>query len=332
MSMNAGPQWEPTEPAQPAPPSGPKPLRMGQVVEIGLRILRRHWAVMLLLAMLFAGPGALLTSVTGMHFTEVAFDLFPEIDEGTIDMGMVITQAELDRALDALMPYLAATVVAGLLASIGALAFSAVVADDYHARTPDLGRVLRATLRRTPSALVFMLVTSLIVIGLAISGLLAMSLATLAFSTASFGAGGPGVFLALVVGVGLVVALVYLTMRWAPAYPAMIEEDIGWRAALRRSWHLSGDNVWRIFVISLFAAVIVAIVGSLLSQAAGLALVGWLAPTLGLDERVAQAISVALGSLLLAPLPPVLTAVLFFDLRARRDVPTPEPASPTPYA
>jgi hypothetical protein len=330
MPMNAGPQWEPTEPAQSAPPPGPKPLRMGQVVEIGLRILRRHWAVMLLLALLFAGPGALLTSATGMHFTEVAFDLFPEIDEATIGTNIDITQAELERTLEALMPYLAATVLAGVLASIGALAFSAVVADDYHARTPDLGRVLRATLRRAPSALVFMLLTSLIIIGLAISGLLAMSVATLAFSTTSIGAGGPGVFLALVVGVGLVVGVVYLTMRWAPAYPAMIEEDIGWRAALRRSWHLSGDNVWRIFVISLFAAVLVAIVGSLLSQAAGLALVSWLAPTLGLDERVAQVIALALGTLLVAPLPPVLTAVLFFDLRARRDVPTPEPAPPTP--
>ncbi len=323
--MNGEPRWEPVEP--PASPSAPQPMRLGQVLEIGIRILRRHWPVALVLALLFAGPGALLTSATGLRFTEVVLDIFPDLEAGTVDAGATITRAELDRALGALVPYVAATWLAGLLLSIGTLAFSAVVAEDYHARPPRLGEVLRTALRKTPSAIGFIVLSSLVIVGLVLGGVLIMAAATLLFPTASVTSGGPGVFLALVAAVGLVLALVYLTMRWAPAFPAMVEEDVGVREAFRRSWHLSGDNVWRIFAISLFAAILVAIGGSVLSQIFSLLLAGSLAPALGLDERVAEAVALTLGTLLLAPLAPVLTAVLYFDLRTRRDPPPePEPA------
>jgi hypothetical protein len=303
-------------------------MRLGQVLEIGLRILRRHWQVHLLLALLFAGPGALLTSATAVRFTEVVRELFPGIEAGVIEPDAVITQAQLDRALGALVPYVGATVLAGLLLSIGALAFSAVVAADYHARAPELGPVLRACLRRTPSALAFIVLTTLVTVGVIIVGLLVMSVALLVFPTTSVTAGGPGVFLALVAGVGLVVATVYLSMRWAPAFPAMIEEDVGAGKAWRRSWHLSADNVWRIFAISLVAAITTALAGSLLTQLATIVLVGGVAPSLGLDPLLAETVALALGSVLLAPLAPVLTAVLYFDLRARRDPPAAPPATP----
>ena len=303
-------------------------MRLGQVLEVGLRILRRHWAVMLILALLFAGPGALLTSATGMRFTEVAADILG-VQDGVIDTEVAVTEAELERAIEAIVPFLGATLLAGVLLSFGALAFSAVVADDYHARAPELGTSLRAALRRAPGAFVFMLVTSLIVVGVMLVGLLSMSAATLILPTDSITSGGPGVFLALVAGVAMVVALVYLSMRWAPAFPAMVEEDIGAAQALRRSWHLSADNVWRTFFVLLFAGVLGAIGSSVVAQLATVLLAGGLAPALGLDTLVAETIALALGTVLLAPLMPVLTAVLYFDLRARRDVagsaPTPAP-------
>ena len=304
-------------------------MRLGQVVEVGLRILRRHWPVMLILALLFAGPGALLTSATGLRFTDVAADILG-VQDGLIDTDAVVTEAEFERALEAALPFLGATFLASLLLSIGALVFAVVVADDYHARTPELGACLRGGLRRAPSALVFMLATSFIVVGVMLAGLLTMTAATLILPPTSITAGGPGVFLALVAGVAMVVALVYLSMRWAPAFPAMVEEDIGAGAALRRSWHLSGDNVWRTFVVLLFAGVIAALGGSVISQLASVVLVSGLAPALGLDEVVASTIALALGTVLLAPLMPVLTAVLYFDLRARRDVAGPAPAAEQP--
>lgn len=327
--MSGGPRWEPIEP--PTPPTTPQPMRLGQVLEIGVRILRRHWPVMLSLALLFAGPGALLTAATGLRFTKVAAEVLG-LEGGAVDTSTALTQVELDRLLEALVPYLAATLVAGLLLSFGALAFSAVVAQDYHARTPVLVAVLRQGLRRAPSALGFIIVSSLVIGGLLLAGLLGMGAATLVFPTASVSAGGPGVFLALVVGVAVVVAVVYLTMRWAPAFPAMVEEDIGVRETFRRCWHLSGDNVWRILIITLIAAVTTALGSSVLSQLLGLLLVGGLAPALGLNELVAESLALALGSVIMAPLAPVLTAVLYFDLRARRDAPVAPQASAPPDA
>mgnify|MGYP001820509658 FL=1 len=318
--MNSGPRWEPE--ASPAPPAAPQPMRLGQVLEVGVRILRRQWPTVLIVALLIAGPGALLSSATGLRFTQVATDILG-IEAGLVDADTTITQAELERALDALVPYLLATVIAGVLLSIGTLVLSAVVAEDYHARSPHLGGVLRRGLRRAPSAIGFIILTSLITIGVILVGLLGMSAATLVFPTASVTAGGPGVFLALVMGVGMVVALVYLTMRWAPAFPAMVEEDLGVREAFRRSWQLSGDNVWRILFIIVLASLTAAIGASVLSQLFALVLVEGLAPLLGLDEGVAETVAIALGSILLAPLLPVLTAVLYFDLRARRDPATP---------
>jgi hypothetical protein len=255
-----------------------------------------------------------LTAVTGASFINVVADLFPGIREGLLDMEPVVSDADMERVLSAAFIHLAASLLAGALLAIGTLAFSAVVADDYHARAPSLGRALGSCLRRTPSIIGVMLLTSLLTIGVLLAGLLAMSLASMASPGASVSSGGPGAFLALVAGVATVLALIYLSMRWLPAYPAMVEEDLGALAALRRSWWLSGDNVLRIFVVAAVAALTAAVVGSLLSQVLAGLLLG-----LGLEQEVATATALTLSAVLLAPLAPVLMAVLYFDLRARRD-------------
>ncbi|MFO7533709.1 MAG: glycerophosphoryl diester phosphodiesterase membrane domain-containing protein [Candidatus Limnocylindrales bacterium] len=326
--MTGGPEWESRPPAEP-PPSGRVPMRVGTILEVGVRILRRHWALLLGLSLLFAGPGALLTAATGIRVNEVALDIFPGISEGIIEEGMVITDDQLARITGALVGYVIAALVAGVLASIGALGFSAVVAADYHGRRIQMGEVLRICLSRAPAALAFMLATSLVVIGLVLGGVVVILLVLSLLPGASGGAGGPGAFAALVVVVIMVIGVTYLTMRWAPAFPAMVNEGLGAREALARSWHLSGDNVWRIFFIVAFGAVAAALMATVLSQILGVLILGLLAPALGLDDLIAQSIALAAGTVLLAALVPVLTAVLYFDLRTRRDFPAASPPSPS---
>ena len=316
MTQSPAPDLEPDQ-TTPDRPSGPAPMRVGQVIEVGVRILRRRWRPALVLALLFAGPGALLAAATGVHFGEVALETFPGLATGQVDTEITVSDADLERLFGALVPVLVANLIASVLMSIGALAFAAVVADDYHARPATLGNAVHACVRRAPSAIGFMLVTSLVIVVVMLAGLLAMSLSTIALPAASVTAGGPGVFLALVALVATVVVLAYLTMRWAPAFPAMIEEGLGVRAALRRSWFLSADNVWRIFAISLLAALVTSFGGSMLSRLIAIVLTA----ALGSDGIVAESFAVALGSVLLAPLTPVLIAVLYFDLRSRRDLP-----------
>jgi hypothetical protein len=256
-----------------------------------------------------------------MRFNGVASDVFPGLSDGLLGELPVLTAAQLERLAGALGAFLVATLVAGVLGSIGAVAFVSVVLADYSGRRNGLASALAASLRRAPSVLVFVVVTSLIVALLAVMALLAMSLGFLLFSTGSVRAGGPGVFLALIIGVALVASLVYLTVRWALAFPAMAFEEVGWRRALARSWYLSGGNVGRVLFVVVVAGVVTVFVAAFASQVLAVAL-DLLAVPAGLDATVAQSVAVALGTVLLAPLSPVLLAVLCLDLRVRRDVPS----------
>lgn len=325
--MSGGPEWESSQLAEPAPASG-VPMRLGTILEVTVRILRRHWRILLGLSIIFAGPGALLTAATGMRVNEVITNVFPGLGEGIIEEGMVITDQQLQRISGALLGYVAAAILAGVLASLGALGFSAVVAADYHARRLELGEALRTCLARTPAALAFMLISSVIIIGLLLGGTAVLLLLVSLLPGASAGTGGPAAFAALVVIVALVVGVLYLTLRWAPAFPAMVNEGLGAREALARSWHLSADNVWRILFIVIFAALAGGLMATVMAQILAAFLVGLLAPLLGMDELIAESLALALGTVLLASLAPVLTAVLYFDLRARRDLPAAAPSPP----
>jgi hypothetical protein len=311
------------DPGRDGAPAGPgaRVVRMpiGMIVEVSLRILRRNWATVLLLALLFAGPGALLTAATGIRFNSLALDILPGIDGAVLDGAPLLTAAEVQRLGEALLAYVAATLVAGLLGSIGAVGISSVVGAEQRGQRGELREALLTCLRRTPSVLVFALLTSLVIVALAVAALVAMGLAVTLFSSGSIQRGGPGVFLALVIGVALVVALAYLTMRWALAFPIMAIEDAGWRAALVRSWRLAGDNVWRIFVVVLFGAMATVFVAALVSQLLAIVIVDLLAVNAGLDATVAESVVIALGTVLLAPLSPALLAVLSLDLRRRHD-------------
>lgn len=316
--MNAGPDREATPPdADAAPP--PEPMRVGAILDVSVRILRRHWAGLLGVALLFVGPGALLTAATGSRFNAVATDVIPGLSDGILDETPTLTQLEFERLGGAFVIYVLATVVAGVVASLGAVAFSAVVGADFFARQIQAGEAIRTAIRRTPTVLSFILITTVVIVAIM---LIAVALIWLALSTLGgslTGGGGPGVFAALVIIVGAVLAVAYLTMRWAPALPAIANEDLGWRKALARSWHLSGDNVWRTFFIVVLGALLTALAATLISQILAILLVDVAATSLGLDTMVAESLALAAGAVIVAPLAPVLIAVLYFDLRIRRD-------------
>jgi hypothetical protein len=259
----------------------------------------------------------LLTTATSERLVGVFVDIFVDPETNLLVPDTTITQIEQDRLVQASLPVVAASLLAGVLATIGTLGFSAAVADDYHARTPRIGPVLRRTLVRVPSVIAFMLLTSLVIVGIGLAGILGISAATSVLPGSA--SGGPGVFLALIAIVAAVAAMGYLTLRWLPAYPAMVEEGLGWRDALRRSWLLSGDNILRLLAIFLLATFMSAILSSVLGTLLDIVLTGVIGSALGLAEVVTSTVALSAASVLVAPLAPVLVAVQYFDLRARRD-------------
>ncbi len=317
--MNDIPDWRVAAPSPPQS-SSPEPMSNGAIIDVTVRLLRRRWAVLLGLAVLFVGPGALLTAATSMRFNEVVSDVFLAAD-GTLDLETDVTSAQMERLLGSMGAYLGATMLAGLLASIGLVGFSAVVGADYLHRPMSLAQALKVSLRRALSALAFIVITTVIVVGLALAALLLLALVTAVFGGSAPGQGGPGLFVALIILVGLVVTLAYLTMRWAPALPAMANEGLGWRTAMVRGWHLSGDSIWRIFFIVLFGSLATAVIALMLGLLLDAIVVSGVAASLGFDVTVAEALSTALVSVVVAAVLPVMTAVLYFDLRIRRDPP-----------
>ena len=233
----------------------------------------------------------------------------------------MLTRSQLDRLVGALAGYFIATLVAGLLGSLGAVTMSWLALSD---RSPEsgaqtgTGAALRAGLRRAFDVVLFMLVTGAIVLGLTVAALLAMAIAVSLLSPGPPSEGGPGVFVALVIGVALVVGLVYLTTRWALAFPVLAVEAVGWRSALARSWQLSREHVWRILLVVLTGGLVTVVVGAFVSQLAAIVVVDLLAGAAGIDSDVAEAVALALGTVLLAPLAPLLLAASYGHLVAAR--------------
>lgn len=294
-------------------------MTLGTILDVSLRIIRRHWPSLLGISLLLAGPGALLMAATGVRFRQVAQGVLPPLEGSVLDPQGMLTMAEFERLAEAFASYALATVVAGALASIGALAMSAIVVADYHGRRIELMAALRVALRKVPAALLFILVTSAIVVGVGLAGIaIALALA-IVVGGGDPDAGGPATFPILVALVATVLVVVVLTVRWAPAFPAMVAEDLGPTAALRRSWQLSGGNAWRAFFVVAMGTLTATILAAFITQLIALVLVDQASRMTGLDAALAESISVALGAVLMAPLAPVLIAVLYFDLRARRD-------------
>ena len=289
--MNGGPDWEAGTPPEPASPSGPAAHAPGH----GPRRRRAHPAPSLGspaadLALLFAGPGALLTAATGIALQRGRARRLPRHQlraSSRTSVGHRPRSRAAARRSSALGAYFLATIVAGVLASIGALAFSAVVAADYHARRIELAGALRICLRRTPSALAFIAhhhAHRQRAPGAAVPRARAAGVVGAAGRRRGWrrsgrvpragrrgGHGGGGGLPDDALGAGL---------------PGHGQRGHRLRARrLSRSWHLSGDNVWRIFFVVAFARSSPAPSSPRSSRRSWPSLlVGVLAPALGLDE------------------------------------------------
>jgi hypothetical protein len=263
------------------------------------------------------GPAALLSSAVSVRLNEVLIDLVPIDASGAFDTGATISQPDVDRLVSAATSVMLAGALAGVLGSLAALGFAAVVGADHGGRPITLGEALGACLRGGLSALGIILLTTLLTIAVIAVGVALAAAAFTLFPSRRIEEGGPGAFLALLAAVATVVTVAYLSIRWAVALPAVVLEPAGTRAALARSWHLTSESVLRTFTVVAFALLTTAVLSSLLAEVLGLLLVDVLGTRLGLDPVVGLVLVSTLASVLLAPLSPVVGAVLYHALRMR---------------
>jgi membrane-anchored glycerophosphoryl diester phosphodiesterase (GDPDase) len=215
-----------------------------------------------------------------------------------------------------------------LLSAITSVALTGMlsypVGESVLGRKPTLRETWRHTRRMLPrlaGLCLVLLVPAVVVFG----GLVA--LIVWAFTSNSPLGGTLGFILLL----GGLVASIWVAIRVSLATPALVLEDIGVFAALRRSWRLTLGRFWRVLGLLLVANIIVAIVQQVLStgfQLAGMAIGFGLASTMsGSAAEAVMAISsigatilgVLLSSLVAQPFIAAVTALIYTDARIRSE-------------
>lgn len=122
-----------------------------------------------------------------------------------------------------------------------------------------------------------------------------------------------GILRGFVVMIGVVLFIfpgIYIALRTFAITPVVVLEDKSASDALSRSWSLAKGEVWKIFVTLLLAWLIFVVLYALLLIA-----VGMLAAN---NPRVVQLV-VAILMALVYPVTAVVTTLLYYDIRVRRE-------------
>jgi hypothetical protein len=288
------------------------PSSVGQLIQIGARIIRRHWIPLIVSFALFAGVAVILGELASIHFGSVLNSMIDIDASGRATF--VGTEADTSRLLQAAAISTAVSVLVSWSIAVASVAAGAYVDADYHGRRTSFREAMHLALRRAPVALPAAILSSLIVAAIAGVMVLGMLAAVGLFQPAPGGTGGFGVLLALIAAVAGVLALVVVTLRLSVVFAVVAMEPVGPLHALRRSWHLTMENTWRTFGLSVVVIFVVTVLGALVSEIVSLA-----ALSVGSEEVPVALIVGTLTTLAFAPVLPVILAALYYDLRVRRD-------------
>ena len=190
-------------------------------------------------------------------------------------------------------------------------AISKVVAASYLGRELRAGEALRATLRRAWALFAsWVLVHLLEVAGFLVGILVLIGVAVAGGGTA---AAVIGVLLILVAGFPVLLAVMALSMAVSPA---IVVEELGPIAGIRRSWRLMRRRFWPVLGIALLSGFLANVLGQVLATVPtiiGLFVpfdsVGWLLFSIG----------GILSSLVTLPVVAIVATLVYFDARIRTE-------------
>lgn len=306
-----------------------RPLNVGEVLDGAFQAARRNGKAMFGSALIFQlVSAALVFVVTALLFGQLGVSLM----NGSL-ANSEPSNAEISALLMTMVQYF------GILTILGFVTILAQVVLEGALAVP----VLRAVLNRKTSftdmwRLARPRIGTLLLLALLYSAatLLAVALYAGIVIAISFGVGNLSqagnvfavVGLALLLSLPFLVVGVWLGTKLLVAPSAIIVENVGVWAAIRRSWQLTGGNWWRTFGITLLATVIAGVIGSVISMPLGFAsgLIGEMSMSTPEQIMSTTLIVQGVGSLLGALVGAVtlafqsgVTALLYVDLRMRRD-------------
>lgn len=315
----------PSAPSGWTPPAQPgvvplRPLGLGELFDGAVRTMRQNPRVMFGVSAVVMAVTAVLSLLILLLGIRRLTQTLSSAEDGLSrdEVAAAASSGLLTFGVPAVLQALATIVLTGILIL--------AVSDAVLGRRPPVADVVHRVGPRIWPLLGVSLLTGLLY--LALAGVLAApGVLLLLASQEVLG----GIALALAVPVFLALACL-LWVRLAFAAPALLLERVGIGRALRRSWRLTVGSWWRVFGVLLLTAVIALVAGGLLSAPFGLVgtvvseALGGGSPADGAAFRngllVSQAIAnvgSVLASTVTAPFTAAVTALLYIDLRIRRE-------------
>ncbi|WP_247042549.1 DUF7847 domain-containing protein [Arthrobacter rhizosphaerae] len=141
--------------------------------------------------------------------------------------------------------------------------------------------------------------------------------------------GGVSAAISVPLFIGLIVAMVWVYIRFMVAPAAIVIEELGVLGGLGRSWTLTRNNWWRILGISLVISILISIISQIVTMPLGLISggTGFLTPHAGAEEAAAAGVGILIASTIVSALVGAVgyafqtsvMALLYLDLRMRKD-------------
>ena len=309
-----------------------RPLGLGEILDGAFQTARRNGKAMFGSALIFQLATAVVTLlVMYLAFGNLMTELFSmnttldQTDPAAVEaLGGQLIGFSLSVLVTAFLAVLIQMVLQGALVVPvlrAVLNRRTSFAQMWRLTRPRVGSLIILALLYAAAVLSAILIFTGIVVGL----IFAMGATT--NDSAILGVVGLSVLFSL----PFVVLSVWIATKVLVAPAAIVVEDIGAIAAIKRSWQLTRNNWWRTFGISLLAAVIAGVIGSVITTPVTF-LSSFLAPVLVGGEPTAgqavgiffatQGVAAIIGALVGAITLAFQTGVMgliYVDLRMRRD-------------
>ncbi len=286
-----------------------QPLALGQIYDGAFKAIRTNPLVMFVFAGVVVTAMTILQTVLSASFFSDYFSLLEMVEDDPAafdaqfegDLVNMFSRSLLPVLLSAVLTFIGSTILSGILT----LAVSQAVLGFK----PNLGQVwdqAKGQLLRL-LGLVFLVAV--------ITAAVPLVFVAITVAIGTMGSVGLTVLFGLITALVSLGWILFVITATALATPALMLERSGVITGLRRSWQLAKPFFWRVLGIYLLTALIGYAVSYLIGMPAGFAVL-FLPPT---GMLVVQGISTAVATTLITPFTAGVLALLYIDIRIRRE-------------
>lgn len=290
---------------------------VGDVLSEALRVYRRRWRDLLALSLLTEGLVTLIALPYTISAGNQTLDLVRSATGGTpITPALALPRIVTDPALAALGGVLSVVPLGGTLILIAAVtALLLAPQPEAHRWRGALSRALEVRVPILGPVVALAIFAGVIQIGVASVAGVAGSISV---DTRDGAAAGQLVALAiflLALAPALVIAAIYLAVRWAVAVPVLVMEPATLRRSLARSVLLTRHRTFHVALALLLVYGATAVIGGIVSTVALMSTTSLVAGGAALPMLLVPAALHLATRVVLAPLGAVVPALLYRDLK-----------------